>query len=65
MTDSTGDDKKGRDRVRKPLPKSKKLNNTQSMKDLTGGAAAYDPQSVNCPTPQQPGYTQNTHLPFC
>ena len=66
MAESKGDDKAGRsERVRRALPKSKKLNNTQSMTDLAGGNANVDPASVVCPTPQQPGYTQMTHLPFC
>lgn len=64
MTDSKGDEKKTRDRVRKPLPKIKKLNNTQEMLDQAGGLGG-NPGSIMCPTPQQPGYTMKTHLPFC
>lgn len=51
--------------ARKPLPKLRKLSNTSSMDEESGGAAANDPASNICPTPTQPGYTQNTHLPFC
>ncbi len=46
-------------RVRKPLPKSKKLNNTQILKNNTGGlggpnaAAANFNQTMPCATPQQ------------
>lgn len=64
MTGSKGsDDKPGQKRVRKPLPKIKKLNNTSAMSEKEGGAIAFP--SETCPTPQQPGYTQNTHLPYC
>lgn len=65
MTGSKESDDKGKQkRVRKPLPKIKKLNNTSALSEQDGGAAA-DAASVYCQTPQQPGYTQNTHLPYC
>lgn len=45
-------------RVRRALPKSKKLNNTQVLKNTPGGlgggtAAANLNQTMPCPTPQQ------------
>jgi hypothetical protein len=65
MTDSKHENSdKTKARVRKALPKSKKLNNSQMMKTTPGGAAA-DQSQVYCPTPQQPGYNQPTHVPLC
>lgn len=66
MTQAENDeDGKDRKRIRKPLPKSKKLNNTQILNSKAGGAGGQAPVTVICPTPQQPGYTINTHAPYC
>mgnify|MGYP000721056731 CR=1 FL=1 len=29
------------------------------------GQPTFDTGSILCPTPFQPGYTQNTHIPYC